>query len=248
MLEFGGNTGVIDRFGRNLVHLAAGADCSYLVYLLVVKYNVNCDHVDAEGKSPLHVAVMKPCKNAAILLMKLTKNINCIDSKGNGALDYAVFKKNYWLVKNFIANKAKVKKETLALKEFQDVDKRIKSVIVKNIQKEGIDKRRIKKYALCLLMILEPTVYIFDNNCKVEFNLTCSLIITFALLYALNIILLILLTIKKLETTKTSQQQSLLDLLEKFKPEFVCIYCQSHFKETTRHCFICNTCIKVKQK
>jgi hypothetical protein len=40
--------------------------------------------------------------------------------------------------------------------------------------------------------------------------------------------------------------ESFVDLYAKFKPEFVCAYCQNKKKKTDRHCHICERCVKVK--
>jgi ankyrin repeat protein len=91
---------------QGLVHIAAEHGFDSILVYLCKELDLRSDEVDANRRTPLHLAALHGNLTTASYLVAWGENLNCLDSQGNTPLHLAAASQGYKIVRLFIAKGA----------------------------------------------------------------------------------------------------------------------------------------------
>lgn len=243
-------------YGQTLVHLAAECGFECILVYLCKELEMSFSDTDINGRTPLHAAALEGQTGTGIILIAWTDNLNLQDLEGFTPLHLAALSQNYKLVRNLLIKNAKTdikdfKNETpidVALsRDAKDVIKLLqptKCVQYLNpfhMRIGPVSNSYLKFIFYILLFIFRAglTIIVIMPNIDPKFSLAAgSILIITALLF-------MIVNIKDPGYTVNRKKLSFLTLLETYRGEFVCPYCEARKAKFTRHCHYCERCVEV---
>ena len=239
-----------------MAHAASEKGCTHLLAYLCRELNINWKEKDLNGRNALHSAVFKGETVTALMLIAWSQDLDETDLQGNTALHLALMASDYKLVRNLvirgaddrIRNRDGFNARDLA----REKDNQIKKLVLGDRCKCGCGARRLgymengvlKFLANILGLFLRfVLLLIFIHRSIFEVRI-CGLVLIF--LAALEICLFLITSCKNPGFVKKMAGYEFLQLLEIYKSDYICFYCESRKPYKARHCHKCNKCVRVK--
>ena len=255
------NPNLKDSHGRGLVHMSAEYGFENIIVYLCKELNLSFEDTDVNGRTPLHIAALESQTSAGMLLIAWTTDLNQIDMEGFTPIHLASLSQNYKLVRNLLIRGAK-----------SDIlDSKGDTALDIAINRGSHDIATIlvipTQQPLPFTSVLNPFKFkvgpVSDSYAKLVFYVLlflfrAAIIITViyprlkmdfwvaeAGIFLLTLGLFILASSKDPGYTKNETNIDLGTLLDKYRSDFICMYCEYRKSKDTRHCHYCNKCVKV---
>lgn len=105
-IELGARFDIVDNEGRNVSHYAAYSGYNYMLALLSSHYGFDVNIQDYNGRTPLHVAILRKKVDTAKFLMVFSRSCNIRDNEGLAPFEYAIIINSYTIAKHLLNNGA----------------------------------------------------------------------------------------------------------------------------------------------
>lgn len=248
--------------GQNLVHLSAASGYEgILVYLCTILY-MPIDETEMNGRTPLHLAALENQPSTGLQLIAWSENLDQQDTEGFTPLHLAALSQSYKIVRNLLimgANKniTDNKNERPLDISLTHGDLSIIKLLVFPIQKDSECKNYLNPFRHKIGPISDSykNLIIYIMISLLRAGIIASVILPHMDLYILcasvGIFLLavfgfFMVSFKNPGYTTNNKEISLISLYEKYRYEYICVYCESRKPKNARHCHHCRRCVKVK--
>lgn len=244
---------------QNLIFYAAKYGHEFILAYLIKEIGLNCLDTDDLNNTPLHIAIMEKRTIIGLMLIAWSPDLNKQDNKGNTALHLSVTTNNYKITRNLLIRGAKpnIKNlEGLSCKDLATINKNpdILSLFVRHIQNSSFlqkiypfytDIKKTKNsyskhvlfviiYCLRFFLIIDflPRVLNFFSFASAGFSISSGILFSIT-------------SCKNPGFVIETLEKNILGLLEVYRSEFICFYCEKRKNKNTRHCHICKKCVIV---
>ncbi|OMJ68802.1 hypothetical protein SteCoe_33643 [Stentor coeruleus] len=228
-----------DAYGKNALHLAASFGTLSLLCFLVQDLSMDINSQDELGNTPLHLSILERREEMGLLILTLTSSINQQNASGDTPLHLSISTGNYRISKHLLYKKAQ--------KHIKNLSNQTPSTIcqlkdLKSLLRKRLTKKSFKYFLLIFIALIIQSGSLLSielQNPPKIYRLTLSS----SGVFILSLSFFIYLTCKNPGYENTSPMP-LKELYEKYNPEFVCPYCSLKKHKGTRHCIVCNKCVR----
>jgi hypothetical protein len=245
---------------EGVVHIAAEAGFDYLLTYFAKDLGIRIDDKDSKNRSPLHLACMKGNYLSASFLVAWGADVKCVDTSGNSPLHLAVLSHNYKLVRLLLIKgsnknlKNQLGKRPIDIAE-SSIDKNLKKLLVLIIQRSPSCLSRLNPFRQELDDCKNSPLKFILFSCLYALRAVFQVIVIISqnevLFYILSLILIFVSIISFLVASCKGpgylilKNATLSRLIEKYRSEFICPFCECKKNHGTRHCFKCKKCVEV---
>ena len=242
-----------DSEGSSLVHLSALFSNLSLLSYFAKTLNLDLNHRDKNGRTPLHLAAFEGKELSCTVLIALTTNLELVDNDGFTPLQLAAFSNNYRIIRHLIMRGAS---RTALSPNFTAED-------IGNIMNISADVLELLKEPTCLKNInpVRPPLKEAKNSSHTFLlNLAlffCRYLVIVLIVYpycdsptvllsggiGLLGLTFLLCTFARNPGYK-EQGGDLSDLYSKYPEDLVCAYCMIKKEKSMKHCQQCNRCVR----
>ena len=237
-----------------MAHVASEKGYTYLLVYLCREVKINYKEKDLNGRNALHLAILKGETVTALMLIAWSNYLNETDVQGNTALNLALMANDYKLVRNLLIRGADDRIRNADGLNSRDLakekDDQIKRLVfgyrckcdygakgIGNL-KNGLQKFVSNLIGLFSRFLLVCFIFYPGLNQSLYFFGTIGLA-------ALEIISFVFICLKDPGFVKKLPGYDLMQLLEIYKSDYICFYCESRKPYKARHCHKCNKCVRV---
>ena len=250
LMENGADISTTNSSGLNPLHLAAQGNFPNIIIILIEKYNFDINSRDNKGNTALHWAVYSNSRQAVDYLIYYKIDINLKDNDDDTALRIAMKKNNTYLVKRLrddfsILHDIK-EKETKNENENETNTNQSNSIIYVFIKKL-LDKNKTSSSLIPIILILFVLEGFNQIIILLGYNNYFMSMVFFILFFML---LFFYFASSQSDPGEISNKciNSLLILAEQGEDmKNICPWCINYISEKTKHCFLCNKCIKFQE-
>ena len=252
LMEDGADISATNSSGLNPLHLAAQGNYPNIIILLMEKYNFDINSKDNKGNTALHWAVYSNSRQAVDYLIYYKIDINLRDNDEDTALQIAMKNNNAYLVRrlrdDFSILNDKNEKEAKNENENETNNNQtntnsILCVILNKILEKN--KSNASPFPFVLILIIlegfnQMIILLGYNNYFMSMVFFFLFFMLLFFYYASN----------QSDPGEISTKciNSLLILAEQGEDmKNICPWCINYINEKTRHCFLCNKCIKYQE-
>ena len=249
----GADPGTTDSEGSSLLHLSALFSNLSLLSYFANTLNLDLNHRDKNGRTPLHLAAFEGKEQSCTVLIALTTNLELVDNDGFTPLQLAVFSNNYRIIRHLIMRGAS---RTALSPEFNSEE-------IGKIMSISADVQELLKEPTCLKSInpIRPPLKEAKNSRRTfflnlgQFFFRYAVIVFVVYPYSDDTPVLLsggigLLGLTFLLCTSAKnpgykeQGGDLSDLYSKYLEDQVCAYCRIKKDKSMKHCQQCNRCVR----
>lgn len=243
------------------MHLAAATGNVYLLAYFHKALHLDFDKQDLSGKTPLHTAAFEGQDQTASVLISWTENLNICDKEKLTPLHLAAFSKNYRIVRHLLMKGSDRKAQDITGSTPLDIAVNVNAPndIIQMLKEPTYFQKinyikppllKVKKsYTLFYIFVvtfftryLLLLCFIMPRNIYTETNILLSCItVAFCIL---NSYCSVNVSTKDPGYVLKDSNVSLLDLYEKYNPDYVCPYCEVRRTQDVKHCQNCSKCVK----
>jgi hypothetical protein len=240
--------------------LAAERGLDAILVYLHKDLDLGVNELDCEGRTPLHLAAMHGNITTSAFLLAWKAEVNVQDGQGNTCLHLAAAIQSYKLIRLLLIKGAD--------KRVRNESSQTAYQVAKVFQVEDVTELLV----VCIQALwnwktgLNPFIPDFrnTNNNPGKFIFYCGLfaIRSFLLIvcvvrtdyfyiYVTSLALICLsMTSFMISSCKDpgfvkKERTGILGLVERYRCEFICPFCECIKNHETRHCFVCNKCVDV---
>ena len=250
-----------DSHGRGLVHMSAEFGFESILVYLHKELKLGFEDTEVNGRTPLHIAALESQTHAGMLLIAWTKDLDQIDLEGFTPIHLASLSQNYRLVRNLIIRGARADLEDSKGDTALDIainrgSQDIAEILVRYMQKPpsctqvlnpfkfrvgpvSDSYTRLVFYVLLFLFRAAIIITVIYPRLQMEFW------VAEAGIYLITLGLFVVACSKDPGYTRNETNIDLGTLLDKYRSDFICMYCEYRKSKNTRHCHYCNKCVKV---
>lgn len=255
LLDLKANYTLVDVDNQGLLHICASHGNVALLSYGYKKLGLPLDAVDVKGRTPLHLAALEGKEQSAGPLIAWAKNVDTKDVDGMTPLHLAALSQNFRIVKHLLIKGATRNVKDTRKKLPRDIailrnDPDIKKLLDEPCFLAGLNPVRppikpikndycqfifyhfimLARYGLVAVFIL-PDLY-FPFGC-VSLVLFAAVVITFEVVSNMDP-----------GFHEKPTDVTVVDLYQKYYPDFVCAYCEVRRGHNDKHCQYCHRCVK----
>ena len=239
--------------GLNALHLASQGNYPNIIIYLIEKYGMNINSQDNKGNSALHWAVYMNSPQAVNYLIYYNIDINLRDNDNDTALDIALRRNNFYLVKKFKDDYCLLDKKTKESKIKQDKVELNKqktgfTLMLKSLLNKIIGNEPTKSSFAYPFLFFVMVVELFNQIIIIRGYKNYFMDMVFTILF--SILLFFYLTASKSDPGEifTKCINSLVLLAEQGEDmKNICPWCINYTSEKTHHCFLCKRCFEYQE-
>ena len=239
--------------GVNALHLAAQGNYPNIIIYLIEKYGININSQDNKGNSALHWAVYMNSPQAVNYLIYYKIDINLRDNDNETALDIALRRNNFSLVKKFKDDYSLLNSKPEESKINQDKTELIKgkngiAPMLKSLLNKIIGKEQSKISFAYPFLFFVIFVELFNQIIIIRGYKNYFMAMVFTILF--SVLLFFYLTASKSDAGEIFSKciNSLVLLAEQGEDmKNICPWCINYTTEKTRHCFLCKRCFEYQE-
>mmetsp|Transcript_8801 Transcript_8801/g.9518 ORF Transcript_8801/g.9518 Transcript_8801/m.9518 type:complete len:522 (-) Transcript_8801:197-1762(-) len=254
LLDNGGDINCLNNQKLGLMHVASQGDQAKVMAFLMER-GLSPEGIDAKGSTPLHWAAYLGSEFAAHYLLSWTREVNCQDFEGLTPLHLSVLSDNPRILRYLLLRGADRTirdhkgKTAMDLAKDRELDSLVYMLedpgcLAKLNLKTMLKPAKRTKTALVAFALL----YFLGHACLIVFQLPCTevseLVFADLVLAFFSLVLFVIVWQTDPGYIEPKDHMSLLQLLMKHNPENVCPHCVVYKPPRSRHCTICNKCVR----
>ena len=270
LIECAADVNITSKKGLNVLHMAAQGNNPNIIIFFKVKYNISVLSKDSQGNTPLHWACYNSSEEAINFLLSFMNDINVQNNEGKTPLHIAVFTEKPSLIKKLIKRGADINikdKEgkiplDLAI-ELTGVDSRVSNILLEakkekncleklssltftNSDNNYLQKEQKNNFTPKLYLIIYLIFLIIELFLQLDFLPNLYIIIFFIAYFILFISFIYMNFINPgiIEDSNYKNIDWLELVFNDINIKNMCPYCKVKRQRLSRHCFICNKCVK----
>ena len=270
LIECAADVNITSKKGLNVLHMAAQGNNPNIIIFFKVKYNISVLSKDSQGNTPLHWACYNSSEEAINFLLSFMNDINVQNNEGKTPLHIAVFTEKPSLIKKLIKRGADINikdkegKTPLDLAiELTGVDSRVSNILLEakkekncleklssltftNSDNNYLQKEQKNNFTPKLYLIIYLIFLIIELFLQLDFLPNLYIIIFFIAYFILFISFIYMNFINPgiIEDSNYKNIDWLELVFNDINIKNMCPYCKVKRQRLSRHCFICNKCVK----
>ena len=270
LIECAADVNITSKKGLNVLHMAAQGNNPNIIIFFKVKYNISVLSKDSQGNTPLHWACYNSSEEAINFLLSFMNDINVQNNEGKTPLHIAVFTEKPSLIKKLIKRGADISikdkegKTPLDLAiELTGVDSRVSNILLEakkekncleklssltftNSDNNYLQKEQKNNFTPKLYLIIYLIFLIIELFLQLDFLPNLYIIIFFIAYFILFISFIYMNFINPgiIEDSNYKNIDWLELVFNDINIKNMCPYCKVKRQRLSRHCFICNKCVK----
>ena len=270
LIECAADVNITSKKGLNVLHMAAQGNNPNIIIFFKVKYNISVLSKDSQGNTPLHWACYNSSEEAINFLLSFMNDINVQNNEGKTPLHIAVFTEKPSLIKKLIKRGADINikdkegKTPLDLAiELTGVDSRASNILLEakkekncleklssltftNSDNNYLQKEQKNNFTPKLYLIIYLIFLIIELFLQLDFLPNLYIIIFFIAYFILFISFIYMNFINPgiIEDSNYKNIDWLELVFNDINIKNMCPYCKVKRQRLSRHCFICNKCVK----
>ena len=270
LIECAADVNITSKKGLNVLHMAAQGNNPNIIIFFKVKYNISVLSKDSQGNTPLHWACYNSSEEAINFLLSFMDDINVQNNEGKTPLHIAVFTEKPSLIKKLIKRGADINikdkegKTPLDLAiELTGVDSRVSNILLEakkekncleklssltftNSDNNYLQKEQKNNFTPKLYLIIYLIFLIIELFLQLDFLPNLYIIIFFIAYFILFISFIYMNFINPgiIEDSNYKNIDWLELVFNDINIKNMCPYCKVKRQRLSRHCFICNKCVK----
>ena len=265
LVECGANINIISKKGGlNVLHMAAQGNNPNIIIYFKEKYNFSVNIPDSSGNLPLHWACYNSSEEAIDFLLSFMDNINIQNNDGITPLHIAIFTEKPSLIKKLLKKgadvtiKDKANKTPITLSfELTGYSSKITNILLSSQPKKSCldnfckiknnNKKINKELAVTPPMYLIANIIFWTLDFFLQLDYLPKIysfiffILIFGLLFSFTYISFS--DPGKIENLDNNYDWITL-VIKDINIKNMCPYCKVKRQRLSRHCFICNKCVK----
>ena len=260
-ISLGADPHLLNKKGQGLLHLAAGTGNVYLLAYFHKSLHLDFNKQDCSGKTPLHTAAFEGQDQTASVLISWTEDMNICDKEKLTPLHLAAYSTNYRIVRHLLMKGSDRKAKDISDSTPLDIGINMHAPNdILQMLKEPTYLQKINYIKPPLLKVKKSYTlfYIFILTFIARYLILFLLILPSNIYSGTNIILKMISFTSCILNCCCSVHVSnrnpgyavkdpnidLIELYEKYNPDYVCPYCEVRRTHDVKHCQNCSKCVK----
>lgn len=270
LIECGADVNITSKKGLNVLHMAAQGNNPNLIIYFKVKYNISVLSKDSQGNTPLHWACYNSSEESINFLLSYMEDINIQNNDGKTPLHIALVTEKPSLIKKLIQRGADIKIKDKDGKtpidfaiEITGAESRVTNILlaqkkekslfekISNLSYINSDNNFLKKEKESIIsskvyLITYLIFIIIELFLQLDFLPNFYVIIFFIMYFVLLISFIYMSFVNPgiIEDVNYKNIDWLELVFNDINIKNMCPYCKVKRQRLSRHCFLCNKCIK----
>ncbi|OMJ83550.1 hypothetical protein SteCoe_15519 [Stentor coeruleus] len=254
-VKLGGNYMVKNYMGQNLVHLSAANGFEGILVYLCTVLKMPIDETEMNGRTPLHLAALENQPSSGLQLIAWSQNLDQQDTEGFTPLHLAALSQAYKIVRNLLIMGANKNITDNRNERPLDISLSRGDLSIINLLKNSECKNYLNPFRHKIGPISDTytklAIFIMISLFRAGFIVSAILphmdiyiLYTSAGIFLLAVISFFIVSTKNPGYITINKEISLMCLYEKYRYEYICVYCEAKKPKNTRHCHYCRRCVK----